>query len=510
MRHRHDTHPVDLAVTAGPNRPDVCKIDDRIAGIVEAIRRRWPEARRSAYRAVIESKAMARSDLPGEQRHAAHSRRHGPSRATEERLAELGRRLPPPSEEARKITAADLAARLIRRLVVSLVVLFLLALGVGAAVQWLRPLPQPALEGLRTPVRVPGTAPSLPWPSTGEAALGVQGLGTFGQVRDTHPAPVAGLAGVLTAYVVLKDHPISPGGSGPTIPVTSQTISAYQAGSAAAEPEVTVAAGETLSELDALEGLLIDSGNDMATLLADWDAGTTSAFVTKMDHAAVSLGLIHTHITDPSGADPGTVSTPSDLIRLGEAAMRIPVFSQIVSLGETTLPLAGVRYNSNFDLGQDGIVGIAAGSDTATNGCFLFAAQKKVNGKTVTLYGAVLGQSGPNGPDTAAVEAGDALVRAALGAITAVVVFPVGHDVGELSAQWGASAPVMVSEPVTVLAWPGLSVPLTARLNKLTAPLATGSKVGVLQVRQGSHVITTELENTAPLSAPSAFWRLTR
>ena len=52
--------------------------------------------------------------------------------------------------------------------------------------------------------------------------------------------------------------------------------------------------------------------------------------------------------------------------------MRIEVFSQIVSLGEATLPTAGLRYNPNFDLGQDGIVGIAAGSDTATNGCYLF------------------------------------------------------------------------------------------------------------------------------------------
>ena len=152
--------------------------------------------------------------------------------------------------------------------------------------------------------------------------------------------------------------------------------------------------------------------------------------------------------------------------------MGIPVFSQIVSLGETTLPLAGLRYNPNFDLGQDGIVGIAAGSDTATNGCYLFAAQKTVNGQTVTLYGAVLGQSGPNGPDTAAVDAGDALVRAALPAINAVPVFPARHVVGELSAPWGASAPVMVAEPVTVIGWPGLNVPVTARLNMFTVPLA--------------------------------------
>jgi D-alanyl-D-alanine carboxypeptidase (penicillin-binding protein 5/6) len=333
----------------------------------------------------------------------------------------------------------------------------------------------------------------------------------LGHVRETQPAPIAGLAGVLTAYVVLKDHPISTGGdSGPTISVTPQTLSAYQSGSAAGEPEVTVTAGETLTELDALEGLLVGSGNDMATLLAYWDAGTTSAFVAKMDLTAGALGLGHTHVTDPSGADPGTVSTPSDLIRLGEAAMEIPVFKQIVSLGETTLPSAGLRYNPNFDLGRDGIVGIAAGSDTATNGCYLFAAQKTVNGQTVTLYGAVLGQAGPNGPNTAAVDAGDALVRAALPAINAVPIFPTRHVVGELSAPWGASAPVMVSEPVTVIGWPGLSVPVTARLNTFSVPLAAGAEVGVLQVRQGSHVTTATLKSAAALSGPSASWRLTR
>jgi serine-type D-Ala-D-Ala carboxypeptidase (penicillin-binding protein 5/6) len=454
---------------------------------------------------------MVRSGLPGEQRRPAHARRHGVSRATEERLAELGRQLPPPSEEDRKVMAADRAARIKRRLLVGLVVLLVLALGVGGAVQWFRPVSQPSLDALATPIRVPGPDPSLPWPSTGEAALAVQGLGAVGQVRDTEPAPIAGLAGVLSAYVVLKDHPITPGGdSGPTIPVTSQVLSAYQAGSAAGEPEVTVAAGESLTELDALEGLLIDSGNDMATLLADWDAGSTAAFVSKMDLTALSLGLKHTHITDPSGADPGTLSTPSDLIRLGEAAMRIPVFSQMVSLGEATLPLAGLHYNPNFVLGQDGIVGIAADSDTATNGCFLFAAQKTVNGQTVTLYGAVLGQSGPNGPDTAAVDAGDALVKAALAAITAVPVFPSGHVVGELTSEWGASTPVTVDGPMTAIGWPGLSIAVTSRLNRLAVPLPAGSRIGVLEIQQGSHLTTDAITSTAALSGPSASWRLLR
>jgi D-alanyl-D-alanine carboxypeptidase (penicillin-binding protein 5/6) len=122
----------------------------------------------------------------------------------------------------------------------------------------------------------------------------------------------------------------------------------------------------------------------------------------------------------------------------------------------------------------------------------------------------VLGQSGPNGPNTAAVDAGDALVRAALPGINAVPIFPARHVVGELSAPWGASAPVMVAQPVTVIGWPGLSVPVTARLSTFSVPLVAGAEIGVLQVRQGSHVTTATLQSGAALSGPSASWRLTR
>ena len=154
-------------------------------------------------------------------------------------------------------------------------------------------------------MRIPGVMPALPWPVSGEAALAVQGAGTIGEVHDD-ASPIAGLAGILTSYVILKDHPLSTGGvTGPSIGVTPQVLAAFGAGSAAGDPEVTVNAGESLTELDALEGLLIDSGDDMATLLADWDAGSTSAFEAKMQLTALELGLKHTRITDPSGSDPG-------------------------------------------------------------------------------------------------------------------------------------------------------------------------------------------------------------
>jgi len=447
---------------------------------------------------------------PGDERRPGHTR-HGLSRETAARLAELGRRLPPPSEETAKIMAADRAARSRRRFATGSAIVLVVVVGAGVTAQWFRPLSQPTLQGVATTIHIPGASPSLPWPSMGEAALSAPGLGSLGQNGGTQPEPIGVLSGVLTAYVILKDHPLPTGGAtGPSIAVTPETLAAYETGSATGQPEVPVSSGESLTELAALEGLLIDSGNDMATLLADWDAGSTSTFVTKMDLTASSLGLRDTRITQPSGADDAVVSTPSDLIRLAEVAMRIPVFQQIVSLGEVNLPEAGLRYNPNFVLGVNGVVGIEAGSDTTANGCYLFAAQRTVGGQTVTLYGAVLGQSGPNGPDTAAIDAGDALMSAALSDLAVVPILPAGRIVGQLSAPWGVSTPVAVSRTVTVPAWSGTGDAVTTRLATLRVPIAAGTSVGTLDVHQGSRDIDVAVHTTAPLPGPSGLWRLTR
>lgn len=423
-------------------------------------------------------------------------------------LKDLGRQLPPPTKEQSRSIAANRAARLMRRLVVTLAIIVVVGLVIGGAFQWFRPLPPLTLRA--TSIRVSGVSPRLPWPSTGESALSVEGLGSVGVDRDTTPVSAGVLTGVLMAYVILKDHPLSTDGdTGPTIKVTPQTIATYRAGSAAGQPEVPVSSGEALNELDALEGLLIDSGGDMATLLADWDAGSASAFAKKMNRYITTLGLRDTRITDPNAVDDAMMSTPSDLIRIAEVAMQIPVFRQIVSLGEIDLPEAGIQYNPNFVLGESGVIGIEIGSNTNTNGCFIFAAQKRVSGTTITLYGAVLGQSGPTGPDTAAVDAGYALVRAAMSNLSAIPI-RVGQVVGHLVAPWGASSPVRVSQAVTVPAWPGISVPVTSKLDTFTTPVRAGTQVGWLTIHRGSLLVRIAVRTTAPLKGPSVLWRLRR
>ena len=390
---------------------------------------------------------------------------------------------------------------------VAIVIVVVLVL---AGVQWFRPIPAPVLRPLvSTVVHVPGSPPLLPWPTTGSGALAVEGGGSLGHVGRTQPVPIASITKVLTAYVVLQDHPLAPGDNGPAIAVTSDTVTTYQEGAASQQSEVTVAPGETLTELQVLQGLLVASGNDMATLLADWDAGGTPAFVAKMTATARALGLDSTHVTDPSGLDPGTVSTPSDLIRLGEAAMAIPVFAQVVSMPQVTLPLTGTIYNLDFLLGRDGFVGIKTGSDTAAGGCFLFEAQAVVGGTTLTLVGAVLGQE-TGTPAASAVNDADALVRAAFAAARPLQLFSPGQRLGRIMTSWGASAVVTAPSAPSAVGWPGLSVPITLEVGTLPSTIPSGAGVGLLGIVSGSKHRLVVLRSEGSLPGPSVVWRLTR
>jgi D-alanyl-D-alanine carboxypeptidase (penicillin-binding protein 5/6) len=249
----------------------------------------------------------------------------------------------------------------------------------------------------------------------------------------------------------------------------------------------------------------------MATVLADWDAGSVSAFVAKMNAAASRLGLASTHITDPSGVDPATTSTAEDLVRLGEASLSIPVLRQIVSLTQASVPMTAVVYNPNFDLGQDGIIGIDTGSDSSAQGCYLFAAQQNVGGRDVTVVGAVLGQpGGALGPNTAAVDAGDTLVRSVFVALHSFTVFAPGQKITEVDTAWGSVAPVTAAQPVDVIGWPGLVATLEVRHPPLDGPLASGATVGVLRTGTGSVSAQVELRTASALSGPGVWWRLTR
>jgi D-alanyl-D-alanine carboxypeptidase (penicillin-binding protein 5/6) len=255
----------------------------------------------------------------------------------------------------------------------------------------------------------PGDAvPSTVWPAHGQAAVQI-GQAQIQAGPNQHAAPIASVAKVMTAYLVLRDHPLRPGQDGPTITLTDADVADTDRRRRQQESVVPIAAGEQLTERQALQALLLPSANNIAAVLARWDAGSADRFVARMNATARSLGMTHTRYTDPSGYDDATVSTAADQVRLVDRAMRLPVLASIVATPSATLPVAGTVHNTNRLLGHNGFVGVKTGSTDAAGGCFAFRAIRWIDGKRTTITGVVLGQPGHN-QIAAGLAAADAMV----------------------------------------------------------------------------------------------------
>jgi D-alanyl-D-alanine carboxypeptidase (penicillin-binding protein 5/6) len=252
------------------------------------------------------------------------------------------------------------------------------------------------------------TLRSTVWPAYGQAAVQV-GQSQVQAGPNQHATAIASVAKVMTAYLVLRDHPLGLGQDGPTITLTDADVADTDRRRGQEESVVPIAAGEQLTERQALQALLLPSANNIAAVLARWDAGSADWFVGRMNAAARSLGMTHTRYTDPSGYDDATASTAADQVRIVVRAMRLPVFASIVATPSATLPVAGTVDNTNTLLGRNGFVGVKTGSTAAAGGCFAFQAIRWIDGKQTTITGVVLGQPGHN-QIAAGLAAADAMV----------------------------------------------------------------------------------------------------
>lgn len=103
--------------------------------------------------------------------------------------------------------------------------------------------------------------------------------------------------------------------------------------------------GEKISIEDLLYGLMLVSGNDAATALAEIIGGTQENFVEMMNEKAKSLGCKNTHFANPSGLfDEEHYTTARDMAIISMEAMKDPTFRKIV--GSTSRQAA--RENSDY------------------------------------------------------------------------------------------------------------------------------------------------------------------
>jgi D-alanyl-D-alanine carboxypeptidase (penicillin-binding protein 5/6) len=372
---------------------------------------------------------------------------------------------------------------------VAVVVLVLAGAGGFAAVRLRAPLPALVMSPVASSeVRLAGKPAALPWPAHGQAAMVVEGVGTAGVHGQSGPVPIGSVAKVMTALVILRDHPLVGNAPGPSLTVTPADEQAYAAALGTGDSMVPVYAGERITEREALEALMVPSADNIADMLAVWDAGSVPAFVAKMDRQALAWGATHTHYADASGLSAQTTSTATDQVLVGERALHEHVLAAVVAEPKALLPVAGVVTNYNSLLGSDGVIGIKTGSTRAAGGSLLFAARTRVGGRPLTVVGAVLGQAVGIAPLSAlqvALDGSRALVRAVTSSLRAQRVVVPGAVVSTGVTQWGPSTTARVSNAVTVLGFPGSVVQVASLGCAVGVPASVGEPCGGVTVTWG-------------------------
>lgn len=202
--------------------------------------------------------------------------------------------------------------------------------------------------------------------------------------RPHVPGPYASTTKLMTIYLALKHLPLTG-----VVPISLKAA-------ATTGSDIRMATSYHFTVRQLLYGLMLDSANNAAVALAQYEAGSVPAFVAQMNHTAQIMGMTNTVYADPDGLSPGSKGSAWDLSIIARADMENPLFRKIVRTKQTSLPHNPIVRNLNGLLFLDpSVIGVKTGWTTEAGFNLVFAATRRVNGHPVTLLGVIMhGQHG--------------------------------------------------------------------------------------------------------------------
>jgi D-alanyl-D-alanine carboxypeptidase (penicillin-binding protein 5/6) len=407
--------------------------------------------------------------------------------------------------------------RLIGILVGTLVIL---GVGVYGPATLLGPLPV-ARVTLTTPAApVPASAPAMPTAGTsgilaltaatdaaGEAtAEGATGLGDdpIATGGGAEALPMASAAKIITALVVLDAKPLAIGEPGPAYSLVTADYQDYLDYTSAGARTVIVFPGESWTERELLQAMILGSSNNHADTLARWAFGSVEEYLTAANAWLAENGMSSTRVADANGLLDESAGTGADLARIAGLAATNPVIADIIAKPASALVNQRGVSNTTAYLPELGITGISRSYTDAAGVCFLFTAAVTVDEQTFTLAGGFIGE-----PDYDTLTADlEALMASATAGVSELPVLAEGDAYATFSTAWGDSAAAVVATPRTRFGWQA-AVPAGAEVT--LDEIATGrdgSKVGRVTVDAFGDTVTSTLELDDSLTDPGPGWRL--
>lgn len=148
--------------------------------------------------------------------------------------------------------------------------------------------------------------------------------------------------------------------------------------------------GEEISLHSLLYGLMLRSGNDAATAIAEHVGGSEEGFVFLMNEKAKELGMERSNFMNPHGLDNNEhYSTANDMAKLTAYALQNPVFQEIVKTEVKKVPNPNESWdyvwsNKNKMLNMyDGADGVKTGYTKIAKRCLVSSATR--NGQQLAV-----------------------------------------------------------------------------------------------------------------------------
>jgi len=154
-----------------------------------------------------------------------------------------------------------------------------------------------------------------------------------------------------------------------------------------------LAEGEKITIKDLIYGSIINSANDAAIALAEYNAGDVKKFVEKMNEKALQLGLVNTHFSTPTGLDnPDNYSSAYDIATLARYVYQKQFIREGAETKELTVISSDGKYthkltSTNELLGNKffNIKGLKTGSTDEAGECLVSIANNDKGDEIITV-----------------------------------------------------------------------------------------------------------------------------
>ncbi len=252
---------------------------------------------------------------------------------------------------------------------------------------------------------------------------------------------------------------------------------------------------------DLIRGLVIDSGNDAAIILAEGVAGTEQAFAQRMNQRATELGLTHLSFRNAWGKDdPGQKVTPREMAMLADHVIKTyPDLYRYFSEKEFTWSKIKQQNRNPLLTMGIGADGLKTGNIDEASG-FQIVASAVQNGQRLIL--AMYGMR--NAKDRA--DEARKILEWGFRSFETKPVFAAGDSVGAARLYGGATmdVPLVTDRDVRILVPRGATERLSARVvyeGPIPAPVEQGRELARLRIFRGQ-TLAVELPLKAGESVP--------